>query len=304
MPDLLTDKYRRRWFVAASVAALLALLATRFLLLPRIWSLPANTLPQVFDSLLETFITSLAASLMIAAVVSWLTPPMAVTATMEVVEPVAIKHTLEQALLGTDEWWYRGHSGRHFRSVTLPRLATESRAQNLTKRVVIQVLDPRSDQTCEYYAQYRQRLRSAKRGRGWTKERVRAELLATIVSAYAWREKEPGLDITVGLIDSVSLFRVDLSSSLALITKEDPQEPALRCDSGTFFYRSYREDLLMSLQQARTLSAAVRTTLPEQLTTDAVKTLLVALGVASGSVPDTTMSEVLTLVQRAENPYG
>jgi len=300
--ELFDTGYRRRIFFGSAIAGLVALVSLRFFVLHRFGgqTLP---LPNILSSIIDNLLVALIASIAVTALVIWLTPPVMKTAVMEVVEPFRIRETLHQALDRTDEWWYRGHSGRHFRAVTLPQLAADARAGNVSKKVFLLILNPTRSETCSYYALYRQRLRSAKRDKPWTPERVLIELNVTIVVAYAWKAQEPSLDIVVALIDTVSLFRIDLSSRLALITKEEPQEPALRCDEGTFFYKSFREDLLSSLQQARVLPKDINGIPLEQLSIEGVKDLLNKLGLENQNLSDQAISEIITLAKKAENPY-
>lgn len=152
------------------------------------------------------------------------------------------------------------------------------------------------------YADYRRRLRTATRDLPWTAERVSKELYATVLSAYVWKEHEPALEISVALHHTVSLFRIDLSSRLAIITKEDPKEPALRYDAGTFFYTSYREELRMTRAQAPVLERA-RIGSFDQLTVENVRPFFLQLGLLRDGTTDEFLQEVIDLARRAENPY-
>jgi hypothetical protein len=240
----------------------------------------------------------------IALILQWIIPPPVKTARMEVVEPFRIRETLQEALIKTNEWWYRGQTGRHFRSMTLPKLASDARNENASKNVYLFILDPTCVETCERYALYRQSIRSAKKDKVWTAERTRMELNATIVSAYSWKAREPLLEVTVGLTPIVPLFRYDFSSRLALITREDPQEPALRCDENTFFYRAFREDLRMSLQQSRILPSNVKFCSLDQTTVENTRELLISLGLGDQDLSDDSVKEIVSLTRRAENPYA
>jgi hypothetical protein len=213
---------------------------------------------------------------------------------------------LESALQGVNEWWYRGHTGRHFRSVTLPGLATQSRSTNIHKRAVIQILDPTDQVACEYYAKYRNSLRSAAPDSPWDAQRVRCELCATVISAYIWKAKEQLLDVEIGLLAHVSLFRVDLASSLALVTKEDPREPALRFDNGTFFYEAYKEDLRLSYEQARiiTLPMGMPPRSFDEMSNSNVRNLLIALSIDHPELDHASVLEIIRLTREARNPYA
>ena len=102
-------------------------------------SISTSFLP-ILGSVDDDLIAALVATLAIAALLLWLTPPALSSAEVEVIEPWRIGEVLQEAHVQTSEWWYRGHSGRHFRSVTLPQLATDARNENVTKTVFILLL--------------------------------------------------------------------------------------------------------------------------------------------------------------------
>ncbi len=301
MIEILEARERKKAFYWSSGVFAVLILLIRFFVLP---ATTAPTFLSVIAGALDVVFGALVGSVAVTSLILWLTPPPKQRGVIDVVFPFRIEQTLEEASGLTDEWWYRGHSGRHFRAVTLPRMATRARSANVTKKVVVQILDPTQESVCEYYASYRRSLRSAPRDRLWTLERVRRELYATIVSTYARKAQEPLLDITVALIDRVSLFRVDLSTRLAIITKEDPQEPALRFDQGTLFYDSYKEDLRLSLQQARALPNGVVGAPLAQLQQGNVADLLQRLGIRSPTITDEDIREIIGLVNKSENPYA
>lgn len=304
MRDLLEAKYRRRVFFTLVVILLMLLLVLRFFVLPAISDADLLTWDVIASRSLETIFGAVVASVAVTSLILWLSPSARQKAVMEIIPPFRIKETLEEARGKTGEWWYRGHSGRHFRAVAIPALAKQARTANVTKRIVLQILDPTSDAVCSNYSAYRQALHSAIRDQPWTSQRVRLELYATIVSSYAWKTQEPLLDITIALIEKVSLFRVDLSSRLALVTKEDPREPALRFDEGTIFYNSYKEDLRLSLKQARELPRDVAGPRLTELNEENVRELLQNIGLVTPVLEAQDIQSIIDIAQKAENPYG
>ena len=302
--DLTRSQARRRLFFLTSGLALVALFTIRFLVVPWLAGTPVPRLTTVVENTLDSLTVAVAASIALGALLYWLGAAGHAPAEMRVMEPREIAETLEAAIEGTSEWWYRGHTGRHLRSVTLPVLARRARGRNQTITVSLQVLDPSDDATCQYYAEYRRGLRTAAGDADWTRERVRSELYATILSAYAWSAREPLLDFTIAVHRNVSVYRIDLSSRLAIITKEDPREPALRCDAGTFFHGSYREDLKMARQQGTELDRRVRHGTLEEATVESVRTLMKDISLSTPSLSeDLFVNSIIYLARRAENPY-
>jgi len=70
-------------------------------------------------------------------------------APLEQIEPWQIRETLSAAHLKTDSWWYVGHSGRHFRSVTLPTIERLCAQDNRHRDVNLVILDPLDLGVCE-----------------------------------------------------------------------------------------------------------------------------------------------------------
>jgi len=297
--------HHRRDFYVVSLLILTIVLLVRFCLVPELFGLTVPSFPDALNAVLDALFATGLATIAIASLVLWLTPPIMARSRIDVIEPREIGPHLETSRLGTREWWYRGGCGRFTRAVTIPYIATEARAQNMTKAVTIQILDPTVDSACREYALYRNRLRSAKQATPWTEQSVRLDLLATIIAAYTWRAEEPLLDVEVGLHKTFSLLRIDLSSHSAVITKEDPQEPALKCDVGSFFYDSFLEDLRLTLQQARRLSKGAIGTSRAQLTAADVQRLLDELGL---KFPEALVAQdlenIIARVKDAKNPYA
>jgi hypothetical protein len=168
--------------------------------------------------------------------------------------------------------------------------------------IVIQILDPVNVGVCTAYAGYRNRVRSSRGKDEWTIERVRAELLATVILAYVWAREEPLLEITVALKQTLSLFRLDMGTTMLVMTKEDPHEPALRCDSGTFFYRAFKDDFELTLEQARRLPphrGLARDDIEESSAID----FLSELGF-DRTLLEPVIADVVALARNPKNPYA
>jgi hypothetical protein len=304
MESKIGHKYRVRWFYAASVVTLVAIFLLRFVLLPKLMGPHALSPWETTGKILDAFLTALIASVVITLLREWLTPEYMQSAAIEVIEPFRIAETLRLALEKTDEWWYRGHSGRHFRAVTLPKLAEDARARSITIAIRLQILDPTDDATCARYANYRLSLASATEGAPWTKQRARNELIATILSAYAWKAEIPRLDFKIALFDNLSLFRIDLSSRLALITKEAKQEPALKCDEESIFYTSFRQDLVLGFEQAKALPDNVACVPLRDLTLEHVRRFINDVGFGNLNMDDSVLREITAIAKTAKNPYA
>lgn len=304
MDEFLKTPYHKRIFFGGMVLAIVTLLLIRFLLLPVFGKQAIPSFQEVILSLTDSLLVAVVTTVVGAVVVLWTIPPVMHKSKIEVIDPAQIKQALDTAYGDTELWWYRGNTARHLRSVTLPTLASIARNTNLSKEINIQILDPTNLIACESYAVHRQRLRSATKSKPWTADRVRIELNATIVAAYYFKAQVPSLHITIGLLDKVSIFRIDLSSKLLVMTKEGREEPALRCDSGTFFYNSFREDLVVSYKQSKLLPTMVKLDAFSKLQARHIQQLLKELGLDKQKLSEDDFREILSLVEKQENPYA
>lgn len=246
-------------------------------------------------------VSTIFSTILIASLAFWLTPRVVHNSQVDIIQPKDIGRMLKQAR-ETDEYWFLGSTARFTRSTTIPELATNARKSNFSKRIKIQILNPDNVETLASYVEYKNRVRRGKKD-PWTINRARKELLATILAAYTWRAEEPLLEFEIGLKDSVSFFRIDLSKQLAVITKEDPEEPALKFDNDTFFYNSYLEELRFSLRQSKKLDPNVNGILKNDLNKENVIVLFENLNIILSEVDDEDIYEIITLSKEARNPY-
>ncbi len=300
--DLPEGVHARRVFTFLVLAVGAVLLLSRYLLLPHLFhhSIPSGLV--VLDSLLADLSVGVFASALLAWVLFWLIPARAKRAVIDIVPAHERGTELDRARVDTDSWWFSGSTGRYTIAVTLPDLAKRAKEASASKTLVLQVLDPANDVACRAYADYRASVRQG--DPSWTMERVKRELYATILSTYAWKREAPLLDITIALKSSASLLRFDQSSRVVIVTKEDPREPALRADHGTYFYNAFREEMRMSHTQGRTLPSDIPGVPRKELTRSSARALLVALNLDSGSVTDLELDAIVELVKRPENPYA
>lgn len=299
MEKLFMSKYSRKLFYFFSSLFLIILLVMRLFILPLVpFSESLNT---ITNTIIDATFSTVLSTILIASLAFWLTPRVVHNSQVDIIEPREIGHMLRQAR-ETDEYWFSGSTARFTRSTTIPELAKQARKSNFSKRIKMQILSPENNETLAAYVEYKNRVRRGKKD-PWTIRRARNELLATILAAYTWRTEEPLLEIEIGLKDNVSFFRIDLSKQLAVITKEDPQEPALKFDSGTFFYNSYLEELRFSLKQSRKLNANIWGFPKDELIPENVRVFFNNLNLSLSEVNEDDINEIITLAKEAKNPY-
>jgi len=295
--------YRKVFYLVFGLLIALLLLV-RYIALPQVDATIGSGWVFAVARVSETLLASFVVTVAIGAFVFWLTPGIMRIAPMEVIEPREIGPLLERALLTSSFWWYKGSAGRYFRAVTLPEMARAARKESLSREVNALILDPTDDRLCEEYATYRRSLKSATESDPWTKQRVKCELVATIMTVLRYQEQEPLLRIRLGLTRYLSSFRLDLSSQYVIVTKEDRDAPAMRCDKDTYFYRSYYDEIVLAHRQAREIKGGIRIPAAAELTAADVGRVLASVGMGNSGMDEEDLKGVIRMLTQPKNPYA
>lgn len=294
--------YRKPFFIIISLLAAILILL-RYIALP----LAAPTVPTGYSvflqQLLEGVLISLIVTVGVGGFIFWLVPDLDEIANVSVIGANEIGEQLSRAMHNTDVWWFMGGTGRYFRSVALKTIAEGARKGTSSCHVVGLVLDPTNVTLCEAYAKYRMSLQSGD-GEDWSVGRVQAEVLATLLSALQLRDSYPQLRVELGLRGSFSTFRYDLSSSHVIITKEDPQSPAIRCSSPGYYYSAYRGEITFAHNQAKLLPAAAGLLGPGTISLESGRSALEANDVDLSSISENVIEQAVQFASKSKNPYG
>jgi hypothetical protein len=163
-----------------------------------------------------------------------------------------IHSSLLEPLPTTENYWFRGRSGRFFRESVLPALVNAG-ARNASRRHISLLLpDPNSQSMLERYANYRNSLHFEQQGQ-WTARRVQAEVLATILAVAEQVSRSQFLEAAIAVGEDFALFRIDMSDSRMVMTREDPTWPAILCTRQSKFYSSFQEEIRQGMAMGRTL---------------------------------------------------
>lgn len=176
----------------------------------------------------------------------------------------------------TDRWVFKGGAGTSMRTVDLPRCVDIARQESRTLRVQIEVLDPTDDQLCTEYARFR-----ALTEEGWSAERVRKEVYATVLAACAARQRYRNvLTVEVAFTRVMSTLRWDLSEGCVILTPEDGSGSSLVFESARSHYRALDRELVASFNQARRVPVdrADEINLGDPPSTEDVRRLFTAVG--------------------------
>jgi hypothetical protein len=291
--------FRRLYFVAAtSIVAVLFLF--RFFILPR-WCVGCAGLQFGWGTFVaavtEETIKALVVSVFVAAALLWLSPQWT-RPEVTLIDGVFVGSTLRKEMTAAREWRFRGGTGSFTKSDTLPLLAKAASLNKHGIRIWLEIIDPTDEVTCERYARYRTALTGPL---GITNifnsaKAVAAQSYATILLVTVLKREQPFLDICVGLSSRVSPFRLDMTDSLVLITNEDQSAPCLRFDSGSVYYRLFRNELDVSFEQARKLTLDLTSgVLRSQLAPAVAREQLSRVGALVDNVSDAELEEIIKI---------
>jgi hypothetical protein len=225
----------------------------------------------------------------------------------------AISEALAAARHDTDIWTFKGGTGSFIRAVTLPECIQRARDVGRALTVRLEILDPTNDDLCEQYAVFQRSVSQVLDGTGevWTAERTKKETFATILAACWYKQRYRLLTVEIGLSETITTFRWDLSSRSLIITQvvmqRDAREPALLITRGSTYYDRHATELRTSFEQSRLLpieQAAKSVLLSDEPSVEEVQKLFVALNVPlPSSFDDVAVSDIIRKAVQAKNPY-
>ncbi len=306
MKEILEKDYSRRPFLLSIIFLLILLSFIRYYLIPDISSSFEGGWLVFFATILDGLIASVLVTVGLAVTVFAMSPDILRKSNIRVVEPRALKTLFNTALESSEIWWYKGGCGRYFRTQTLPIMAKCARDSSQSREVRVSILNPLNEKIVEKHATFR---RSTAAGYSdadsWTDARVRNELYATIVTTLLYQIEAPSLRITLHLIPCYSAFRIDLSDHYAIITKEDKKAPAIFCDKGTYFYKSYKDEIVLAENQGERVSVLNNKGYSRsKLSASEVKAILEEVGLWSEKIKSVDQEEIAKLVINQKNPYA
>lgn len=301
---LSTKHYRRSFFTVVALCLVVAFLI-RFIVTPHFDPSATVDLTKFALSLLDTFTISLIITVFIGGFIFWLTPEIIKKSTMDVIEPKEINPLFKKAAADTKTWIIKGACGRYTRAVTIPSLAQSAKHEGIGRDIRIILLDPADSDTCEEYANYRRSLKSASSSEPWTKEKVQEEVIATVLTALQFKYKEPLLTINIHLASTFSAFRLDISDSYVIVTKEDKEAAGLRADSGTYFYNSYKDETRLVERQSKKVQFDQPVDINQKTSVEELKKIIIDVGLLeTKEVSRISLDNILNFINDPKEPYS
>ena len=312
MMDKLQSDRSKRLYIITIISLLCSLFLIQYFFLPYLFNKPIVINGDTLITITDKLFISILVTCSISFFIFWVSPSNKKNAQIKILQPMEISDSLIEARLNSEKWWYSGSTGRYSRNITLPYFAKACRSKNYSAEITIMILNPQNKFICNKYANYRKGLRTSNNNRIHTNKTmgdslsdvkmVRLELLSTIISAFIWKTEQPLLKIKIALKDHFSLFRIDLSTTKAVLTKEDPIEPAILFEQGSFFYNAYLQDLIQGFDQSRQLDMAKEFVTEELVTPERIKALLNEL-VLDDEIDDNDIVKIQYIIKNKSNPY-
>jgi len=308
--DLLGKRYAVRWIFLIIALAIAILIFTRFVVLPH-FSVPReplgpfnDTLPNVGLAVIDAALSTLLTVGLTGAFIVLLVPRDVREAKIVTVHPRDLASELQASVTTSREYFFKGRSGRHFRSIILPLIESGSRASSATRLIWLLLPDPSDLRLMASYVQFRNAAAFRGRADDWTEWGIQREVLAALIALAAKARINPHLEIHIGLTKSFSIIRTNLTDTEAILTRDDPKLPAFKAMRGTVFYESQREDIQLSIRQVGELDLS--SIWPHPMPFDAVSigAALIALGFSNEASDPTKVDNVLQSVKSAINPYA
>lgn len=230
-----------------------------------------------------------------------ITPRSGFAEDLQVVEAWNIGPKLSTPLKTTRTYWFRGRSARWFRGTAVPKLLKAAMRDQVARDVYIILPDPTDEHVLRAYADHRNSLTESTDDR-WTPDRIRLEILATILVAGKTATENRLLKSRVFLIPDFSVFRYDLTDSGLMMTREDKRLPGWFSPEGTRFYASVREDLRICSERGREVPLATPDWPKLAITMGDLQALVEKLGFDFVLSPDQTKL-LHKAVKSTANPY-
>lgn len=303
LEEILDKRQARSYFLAGVVLALFCLFAIRFWLIPSFNADLKLTGWQFFAKFTEDLTTGLIVSVAIAIFLWWIAPPKKENAGISLIPADDLKKTFANALKTSNGWSFSGGCGRYFRTAVMDAMAKRALADSFTVKVEAVILNPANQSLCAQHASFRTGTRRGQSEGGWTAEKVKQELLATLIVAKRKKHQNPLIDLTIRVSDHFSGFRVDIAEDYAIETREDPTAPALKCEGGLYYYQALVNEFHLLKEQSKPISGG-EVECAAAKDEPSILAALGAMGLGAVSLTTQDVAAIMKAIQKPKNPYG
>lgn len=256
--------------------------------------------------MLDKFVISLLTTTLLGCFVFYVTPRLIDKLEISAIPSSKINKILVDATQKSNLWMFKGATGRFVRGTVIPEFMKRSQSDRQHRRISLTLMNPENDQVCGAYTEYRKSVAQESQKNDWSKDFSKAQVIATIYRAfYCQSQVKSFLSTEISLIDGFSAFRVDLSSDMVIVTKEDPNAPAISCRSNTNFYKFYEADIVLQGAQGRRVPFVEINTSPDNVTPNDVKTLVEKCGFKDVLLTSPEFLQIaVNAIKDSSVPYG
>jgi len=226
-------------------------------------------------------------------------PQISVEEELSVIDAWNINPSLRAPLETTKNYYYRGRSGRWIRSKALPEIVKAASRDGARRSVNLILPDPCAPEVMTTYADYRNSLSADK---SWTKERIRNEILATIIIAAQFSYKNMFVTLSISVVNDFSVLRADLTDSGLILTRENQQLPGWYSSPNSTFYNSYLEDMRMVERRGKFLGFSDHDFSKEKVSKNNIGNILSRLGI-DVQLEHHEHDHIMAIIDSNENPY-
>lgn len=299
MDKIFSSKPGRRRFLFTISLIILLLLLVRFYVLP-IESLSDSSNDNL-KSFIEKFITSVFTAVVVGYFLYWIIADEKKKEVEFTESGTEIEKHLAKSRNTTGTWLFNGGLGRYTKSDTIPLLS--ERASNERKTILINliVLNPFNISLVEKYIDFRLSVETKSKRAKWTELEVQSEILATIITALFYKRRNQFLNISVKAKDFFTLSRMDISDTLAVITREDPTIPSIILEKDSYMYKHYSEEFQQVSRQSKSLDYTFPNV--EVLTIEETQKCLTTL-FPNETISSDLLGAVFNKFKSPENPFS
>lgn len=262
---------------------------------------PSATLAAFAVSLIDNLSAAVIAAVIAALLLFFLFPKARLKEELAVLDSWNIGPVLKAPLERTNTYYFRGRSGRWLRSTVLPALFDAAGRESVTRSVHLLLPNPEDVGLLKSYADYRNSLSSGKTD-VWTLDRIRNEIVATLLQAGRLAARSTFFEAHVILQNEFSLLRADLNDENLVITREEKHLPGWMSTAGSKFYASYLEDLRMAERRGRKIIWSSYT-FPTLFTETDVSSAVQASGLTLTLSPD-DVRQIFEAMEKQKSPYA
>lgn len=257
-------------------------------------------IPEFFQQLLRTISQEGIAVFFIGLLIKFLVPEISIKSQLDIVHPQDINPILKEMARKTKKWIFKGACGRYTRSATLKIISEAIMEDNRPRTVSLFLLNPKNVHACTCYAEYKNSLSKTQE---WNCKKVQEEILATIITGMIYKCKHSSLlTLDIYLLDTFSVFRVDISDECVIITKEDKDASGLKAVHDSHFYDYYSDDTHYLKEQIKSYSLKIDISDIQKITGDLVREIKEADKLLK-SIDTVDCNVIAGLVKEPQNPY-